>query len=259
MQRYRIVVEYDGSPFVGWQRQAEGRSVQGEIEAALTRLTGEAPVLRGAGRTDAGVHALGQVAHFDLARDVETDTIRDGLNAHLRGLPIAVLAASMVGADFDARFSATGRHYAYRILNRRSPPALEAGRVWQVARPIDVDAMQSGATALVGHHDFTTFRAAECQAKSPVKTLDRLVVSRDGDVVRVEASARSFLHSQVRSMVGTLVKVGIGAWPVDQVVAALAARDRSACGPLAPPHGLYLVAVDYGAKPVADEAEDDVA
>ena len=257
MQRYRIIVEYDGSPFVGWQRQAEGRSVQGEIEAALTRLTGEAATLRGAGRTDAGVHALGQVAHFDLAKDVETDTIRDGLNAHLRGFPIAVLAASPVGADFDARFSATGRHYAYRILNRRSPPALDAGRVWQVARPIDSDAMQRGATALVGYHDFTTFRAAECQAKSPVKTLDRLVVSRDGDAVRVEASARSFLHSQVRSMVGTLVKVGIGAWPVGQVAAALSARDRSACGPLAPPHGLYLIAVDYGAKPPADEAEDD--
>jgi tRNA pseudouridine38-40 synthase len=259
MQRYRIVVEYDGQPFVGWQRQAEGRSVQGEIEAALMRLTGETAVLRGAGRTDAGVHALGQVAHFDLAKDVETDTIRDGLNAHLRGLPIAVLAASAVGADFDARFSATGRHYAYRILNRRSPPALDAGRVWQVARPIDADAMQRGAAALVGHHDFTTFRAAECQAKSPVKTLDRLEVSRQGDEVRVEASARSFLHSQVRSMVGTLAKVGIGAWPVGQVATALAARDRSACGPLAPPQGLYLVAVDYGTKPATEEAEDDAA
>ncbi len=259
MQRYRIIVEYDGSPFVGWQRQAEGRSVQGEIEAALTRLTGEGASVRGAGRTDAGVHALGQVAHFDLVKDVETDTIRDGLNAHLRGFPIAVLEANVTTAGFDARFSATGRHYAYRILNRRSPPALDAGRVWQVARPIDSEAMQRGAAALVGRHDFTTFRAAECQAKSPVKTLDRLTVTRDGDAIRVEASARSFLHSQVRSMVGTLVKAGIGAWPVERVGEALAAGDRSACGPLAPPHGLYLVAVDYGMKPFANEAEDDEA
>ncbi len=259
MQRYRIVVEYDGSPFVGWQRQAEGRSVQGEIEAALTRLTGETVGIRGAGRTDAGVHALGQVAHFDLGKDVETDTIRDGLNAHLRGFPIAILGASITTPGFDARFSATGRHYAYRILNRRSPPALDAGLVWHVSRPIDAAMMQQGAAALVGRHDFTTFRAAECQAKSPIKTLDRLDVSRNGDEIRVEASARSFLHSQVRSMVGTLVKAGIGAWPIAQVGVALAARDRSACGPLAPSQGLYLMAVDYAARPVAAEGEDDEA
>ena len=245
MSRFRITIEYDGGGYVGWQRQANGRSIQGEIEAAIERLTGEAPTIGGAGRTDKGVHALGQVAHFDLSRDLPTATIRDGLNAHLRDEAIVIREVLLAADDFDARFSATARHYRYRILNRRVPPAIDRGRVWHVQRPLDIEIMRVGATALVGHHDFTTFRSADCQAKSPFKTLDRLEVVREGDVVTVEASARSFLHSQVRSMVGTLARAGTGAWPVDRVSAALEAKDRSACGPLAPPHGLYLVAVDY--------------
>jgi tRNA pseudouridine38-40 synthase len=245
MSRFKITIEYDGSPYLGWQRQAEGRTVQGAIEEAIRRLAGEAVTLRGAGRTDTGVHAYGQVAHFDLMSGLDADTIRNGINAYLRPEPIVVLAAASVSADFDARLSATARHYRYRILNRRSPPAVDRGRVWHVPQPLDVTAMRLGAAALVGHHDFTTFRSADCQAKSPVKTLDRLDVERHGEEIRFEASARSFLHSQVRSMVGTLVKVGTGAWPVERVAAALEARDRAECGPLAPPHGLYLVAVDY--------------
>jgi tRNA pseudouridine38-40 synthase len=245
MNRYRLAIEYDGTPYVGWQRQAEGRSVQGEIEAAVERLSGETVTIRGAGRTDAGVHALGQVAHFDLERDFPPDTVRDGLNAHLRGQTIVIVAAETAAHDFDARMSATARHYRYRILNRRSPSAIDRDRVWHVAQPLDPGAMQAGADQLVGHHDFTTFRSSECQAKSPVKTLDRLDIAVDGDEIRIDASARSFLHSQVRSMVGTLVKVGSGAWPVSRVGEVLEARDRSACGPLAPPHGLYLMRVDY--------------
>jgi tRNA pseudouridine38-40 synthase len=245
MSRFSITIEYDGSPYVGWQRQAGGRSVQGTIEEAIRRLSGETVTVRGAGRTDAGVHALAQVAHFDLESSFGEDTIRDGLNAHLKAEPIVILAASSVAPDFDARLSATARHYRYRILNRRSPPAVDRGRVWHVPQPLDIGTMQTGADALVGHHDFTTFRSSECQAKSPVKTLDRLALSREGDEVIVDASARSFLHSQVRSMVGTLAKVGTGAWAPERVAAALAARDRAKCGPLAPPHGLYLVAVDY--------------
>jgi tRNA pseudouridine38-40 synthase len=260
MQRYRIIVEYDGGPYVGWQRQAEGRSVQGELEAALERLTGARTAIRGAGRTDAGVHAIGQVAHFDLERNVETDTIRDGLNAHLRDQPIAVLGAAAAEPDFDARFSATARHYAYRILDRRAPPAVDRGRVWHVTRPLDPDAMRAGAAALIGRHDFTSFRAAECQAKSPVKTLDRFELVRDGEELRIAASARSFLHSQVRSMVGTLVKVGTGSWPPGRVREILEARDRAECGPLAPPHGLYLMAVEYSGEraiaPADRESED---
>ena len=245
MTRFRITIEYDGGPYVGWQRQAEGRSVQGEIEAALTRLSGETPTIGGAGRTDAGVHALGQVAHFDLERAFPADTIRDGLNAHLRDEPIVILDAAEATPGFDARFSAKARHYRYRILNRRAPPAVDRGRVWHVPHPLDLDRMRQGAAALIGHHDFTTFRSADCQAKSPLKTLDRLEIFGDDEDVTVEASARSFLHSQVRSMVGTLARVGVGAWPVERVGAALAARDRTECGPLAPSHGLYLVAVDY--------------
>ncbi len=245
MSRFKIAIEYDGSPYLGWQRQAEGRTVQGVIEEAIRRLSGETVTIRGAGRTDAGVHAYGQIAHFDLASGFDADTVRDGLNAHLRPEPIVILSAASVSADFDARLSATARHYHYRILNRRSPPAVDRGRVWHVPHPLDLVAMRLGAAALVGNHDFTTFRSAECQAKSPVKTLDRLQVERYGEELCVEASARSFLHSQVRSMVGTLVKVGTGAWPAERVAAALEARDRAECGPLAPPHGLYLVAVDY--------------
>lgn len=245
VRRFRITVEYDGAPYVGWQRQANGRSVQGVIEEAIGRLTGQTVTLRGAGRTDAGVHALGQVAHFDLPGNPTTLMLRDGLNAHLRGERVVVLAATPVPAQFDARFSAVGRHYRYRILNRRAPPALEAGRVWHQPRPLDVAAMQAGASFLVGRHDFTTFRSLECQAKSPIRNLDRLDVSMVGDEIRIEASARSFLHSQVRSMVGSLLKVGSGSWGPERIGAALEARDRTACGPLAPPHGLYLVAVDY--------------
>jgi len=245
MPRYRIVIEYDGGPFVGWQRQANGPSVQHALEEAVRAFSGENVVVKGAGRTDAGVHALGQVAHFDLERERGTDTIRDAVNAHLRPQPITVISAEEAAADFDARFSAKRRHYLYRISDRRAPPALDRGRVWWVMQPLAADAMHEAAQALIGQHDFTTFRSAECQAKSPVKTLDRLDVSREGNEVIVRADARSFLHNQVRSMVGALKKVGEGKWPVGAVGEALEARDRSRSGPVAPPDGLYLVAVDY--------------
>jgi len=245
MPRYKLTVEYDGGPFVGWQRQGVGRSVQEAIEAAAARFTGETVVLHGAGRTDAGVHALGQVAHLDLARDWPIDTVRDALNAHLRPDPVAILKAELAEAEFHARFSAVKRHYLYRINDRRAPLALDRGRVWHVVQKLDAGAMHRAGQVLVGRHDFTTFRAADCQAKSPVKTLDRLDVSREGEEIAVRASARSFLHHQVRSMVGTLKKVGEGRWPERAVGDALAARDRDRCGPVAPAHGLYLVAVDY--------------
>jgi tRNA pseudouridine38-40 synthase len=245
MPRYKVLIEYDGTPFVGWQIQAGGQSIQGLLMDAIAAFCGEQTNVQGAGRTDAGVHALGQVAHFDLAAEPDTDTIRDALNAHLRPHPIAVLQAGRVSADFDARFSAERRHYLYRIVNRRPDLALERQRAWRVARPLDAAAMHDAAQQLVGRHDFTTFRAAECQAKSPVKTLDRLGVARAGELVQVQASARSFLHHQVRSMVGALVAVGDGKWSRQDLAAALAARDRSACAPVAPPHGLYLVGVDY--------------
>jgi tRNA pseudouridine38-40 synthase len=245
MPRFKLTIEYDGGPFVGWQRQENGRSVQQAIEEAVAVFSGETIVLKGAGRTDSGVHALGQVAHFDLTRERTPDVVRDATNANLRPQPITILAAEEVGADFDARFSARRRHYLYRILERRAPPALDRGRVWWVAQPLDVDVMHAAAQALVGQHDFTTFRSSQCQAKSPVKTLDRLDVSREGDEVVVRATARSFLHNQVRSMVGTLKKVGDGSWPVAAAGDALAAKDRARSGPVAPPDGLYLVAVDY--------------
>ena len=245
MPRYRIVIEYDGTPFSGWQFQADAPSVQGAIEDAIAALTGERVTIQGAGRTDAGVHALGQVAHFDLARQVATDTIRDGLNAHLRPHPVAVLAAERVADGFNARLSATRRHYLYRIINRRPDLTLDRNRAWRIPRPLDVPAMHAAAQRLVGHHDFTTFRSTECQARSPLKTLDRLDVARDGEEVRVITCARSFLHNQVRSMGGRLALVGDGKWSADDVAAALAARDRTACGQVAPPEGLYLVRVDY--------------
>ena len=245
MPRYRVVLEYDGGPFCGWQRQADRLSVQQALEEAIVEFSGETVTTQAAGRTDAGVHALGQVAHFDLTREWDPFRIREALNHHLKQHPIAVLAAEAVGEEFEARFSAIARHYEYRILNRRARPALEAGRVWHVAVPLDADAMHAAAQLIIGRHDFTTFRAAECQAKSPLRTLDVLSVSRQAEMLVVTAKARSFLHSQVRSMVGSLKRVGEGRWQPRELRAALDARDRSRCGTLAPPDGLYLTRVDY--------------
>jgi tRNA pseudouridine38-40 synthase len=245
MPRYKLTIEYDGTPFVGWQVQDNGPSVQAHMTEAVRGFSGEEVLVRGAGRTDAGVHALGQVAHFDLTKIWDIDTVRDAINAHLRPHPIAVLTAEQVADDFDARFSATRRRYVYRIINRRADLALECNRAWRVGRDLNAAVMHAAAQRLVGRHDFTTFRAAECQAKSPVKTLDGLSVERRGDELRVAASARSFLHHQVRSMVGSLVRVGEGGWSADDLAGALAARNRAACGPVAPPEGLYLVAVEY--------------
>jgi tRNA pseudouridine38-40 synthase len=245
MPRYKLTIEYDGAPFVGWQMQDNGLSVQGVLAAAIAAFCGESVAVQGAGRTDAGVHARGQVAHVDLRKSWDTDTVRDAVNAHLRPHPVAVLAAEVAANDFDARFSARKRHYRYRIVNRRADLALERQRAWRIGRPLDVAAMQAAAQHLVGKHDFTTFRAAECQAKSPVKTLDRLDVEQDSSEILVHASARSFLHTQVRSMVGSLALVGEGRWSADDLARALAARDRAACGPVAPPDGLYLMRVDY--------------
>jgi len=245
MPRYKLVIEYDGGPFVGWQVQGSGPSVQGLIMAAVEAFCGERVKVMGAGRTDAGVHALGQVAHLDLAKDWDPDTVRDAVTAHLRPQPVVVLAAERVAETFDARFSATKRHYLYRIVNRRADLALERGRAWRLPRSLDHAAMHAAAQRLVGRHDFTTFRHADCQAKSPVKTLDRLDVERAGEEIRISAAARSFLHTQVRSIVGALVAVGEGRWSADDLSAALAARDRTACAAVAPPEGLYLARVDY--------------
>jgi tRNA pseudouridine38-40 synthase len=245
MPRYKLTIEYDGRPFVGWQIQDNGPSVQGELMAAIAAFSGEEVSVQGAGRTDAGVHALAQVAHVDLAKDWDDDTVRDAVNAHLRPHLIAVLRAERVADTFDARFSAIRRHYRYRIINRRADLALERGRAWRIAKPLASAAMHAAAQRLVGRHDFTTFRNAECQAKSPVKTLDRLDVARNADEIDVVACARSFLHSQVRSMVGALALVGEGKWTADDVTAALEKRDRAACAPVAPPDGLYLAQVDY--------------
>jgi tRNA pseudouridine38-40 synthase len=245
MPRYRIVLEYDGAPFAGWQRQENGPSVQGALEDAIAALSGERVTVIGAGRTDAGVHARGQVAHFDLAKEFPSDTVRDALNHHLRPAPVAVLAAEIAADDFHARFKAVARHYRYRIVCRRAPLTLDVGRAWHVMRTLDAAAMHDAAQRLVGHHDFTTFRAVECQANSPVKTLDRLDVSSAGEDIFIDASARSFLHNQVRSFAGTLKLVGEGKWRASDVADALAARDRARCGPVAPPEGLYLMRVDY--------------
>jgi tRNA pseudouridine38-40 synthase len=245
MPRYRLVVEYDGSPFAGWQRQAGVLSVQQVIEAAIAKMTGESIAVQAAGRTDSGVHALGQVVSFDLAKDWDPFRIREALNFHTKPHPVAIIACDAVPDSFEARFSATARHYEYRILNRRGRPALDAFRVWHCPMALDAETMHAAAQLILGKHDFTTFRAAECQAKSPVKTLDRLDVSREGEMVVVRASARSFLHSQVRSMVGSLKLVGEGKWRSRDFRAVLDAADRARCGPLAPPDGLYLVKVDY--------------
>ncbi|HEY0223018.1 MAG TPA: tRNA pseudouridine(38-40) synthase TruA [Pseudolabrys sp.] len=245
MSRYKLTIEYDGAPFSGWQIQADRVTVQGVLTTAFEALTGDKILVQGAGRTDAGVHARGQVAHVDLAKDWDTDTVRDALNAHLRPHPVAVLSAERADDDFNARTSAIKRHYLYRIVNRRADLTFDLKYAWRVPRPLDTAAMHAAAQRLTGKHDFTTFRAAECQANSPVKTLDRLDVVRAGDGVNVYASARSFLHHQVRSMVGSLVQVGVGAWSADDLGKALEARDRSACGQVAPPDGLYLMKVDY--------------
>jgi tRNA pseudouridine38-40 synthase len=248
MPRYKLTIEYDGAPFCGWQAQADQVTVQGVLTQAVAALSGEEVLVQGAGRTDAGVHARGQVAHIDLARDWPTDTVRDALNAHLRPHPVAVLSAEEVADDFNARMSATKRHYLYRIINRRPDLTFDLKYAWRVPRPLDVDAMHDAAQRLVGNYDFTTFRSTECQAKSPQKTLNQLDVLRVGDEVHILASARSFLHNQVRSMVGSLVNTGLsgpGSWTADDLSAALSARDRAACGQVAPPDGLYLMKVDY--------------
>jgi tRNA pseudouridine38-40 synthase len=247
MPRYRLLVEYDGTPYVGWQRQANGHSVQGAIERAVLSLTGEAVSVRGAGRTDSGVHAMGQVAHTDLTRAWPEHTLRNALNAYLGTARerIAILDAAMVPDDFDARFSAKKRHYLYRIISRPAPLALEAHRAWFVIRELDHEAMHAAGQILVGKHDFTTFRATHCQANSPVRTIDRLEVTRNGELIEMRVSAQSFLHNQIRSFAGTLKMVGEGKWTVDDVRIALEARDRKACGPVAPPDGLYFMAVDY--------------
>jgi tRNA pseudouridine38-40 synthase len=245
MPRYKLTIEYDGTPYVGWQAQDNGVSVQGVLTAAIAAFAGEQAAVSAAGRTDAGVHALGQVAHVDLARDWDTETVRDAINFHLRPQRVAVLAVERAAPDFDARFSAIKRHYLYCIVNRRADLTLEQNRAWRVPRPLDAQAMHAAAQRLIGRHDFTTFRSTECQAKSPVKTLDRLDVARAGEEVSITAAARSFLQHQVRSMVGSLLHVGEGKWSADDLASALAARNRTACGQVAPPHGLYLVRVDY--------------
>ncbi len=245
MPRYKLTIEYDGTSFSGWQIQKNGPSIQDQLRKAARAFSGEDVVPRGAGRTDAGVHALGQVAHIDLTRDWPADTVAKALNFHLRPHPIAILACEAVAEDFDARFTAKARHYRYRIVNRRAPLALEAYRAWRVVHRLDAEAMQEAAHHLIGRHDFTTFRAAGCQSKSPLRTLDVLSVKRNDEAIDIRASARSFLHHQVRSMVGSLKLVGEGKWTPAELLEALEARDRRRCGALAPPYGLYLTRVDY--------------
>ena len=249
MARYKLVVEYDGTPYCGWQRQDNGPSVQGAIEAAVKAMTGESYSLRAAGRTDSGVHAMGQVCHVDLERRTwREDVLFNGLNAHLAmaGERVAILNVEAVPDTFDARFSATKRHYLYRILARPAPSALDAARAWHVKKPLDVDRMNEAARVLEGYHDFTTFRSSHCQAKNPNRTMDKVAVTRNGDIVEIRASAQSFLHNQIRSFAGTLKLVGEGKWTASDVDAALEARDRTRCGPVAPPWALFFMQVDYG-------------
>ena len=245
MTRWRLTVEYDGGPFMGWQRQDHGPSVQQTLEEALLCMTAEQSVVHAAGRTDAGVHALSMATHVDVMKSLTPHRLREGLNALVRPQPVSVLDVEEVADDWHARFSCIGRRYLYRILNRRSPPALDTGRVWHIAVPLDANAMQAGATHLVGRHDFTTFRSAQCQSDSPMKTLDRLDVTKVGEEIHVTAAARSFLHHQVRSMVGCLAMVGRGQWQPRDIQRALEARDRAALGFNAPPHGLYFVEALY--------------
>ncbi len=255
MPRYALLVEYHGAPFAGWQRQTDLPSVQGAIERALGKLQPGDHTIAAAGRTDAGVHATGQVAHCDLDKDWDPFRLSEALNYHLKPDPVAILACAQVPDDWHARFDAVERQYLFRLISRRAPLTSEAGQMWRVNHELDADAMQKGADRLVGHHDFTTFRSSICQAKSPVKTLDELRVEaiprRFGTEYRFHVRARSFLHNQVRSFVGTLERVGAGAWTPDDVTAALEARDRSRCGPVSPPQGLYLAAVRYPTDPFA--------
>jgi tRNA pseudouridine38-40 synthase len=243
--RWRLTIEYDGGPFMGWQRQDHGPSVQQTLEEALRRMTTEVAAFTAAGRTDAGVHAVAMTAHVDVMKSLTAHRLREGLNALVRPHPIAILDVAEVADDWHARFSCIGRRYRYRILNRRAPPALDVGRVWHIAVPLDLEAMQQGAAQLVGRHDFTTFRSAHCQSDSPVKTLDALEISKVGEEIHVEAAARSFLHHQMRSMVGCLALVGRNQWQPDDMRKALEARDRAALGLNAPPHGLYFVEAVY--------------
>jgi len=254
MPRYRLMVEYDGGPYRGFQAQANGPSVQAAIEAAVQGFSGEAVRIAAAGRTDTGVHSLGQVIHVDLTKDWPARVVMNAINAHLVPQPITVVEAVIAAPEFHARFSASGRRYLYRILNRAGPPALDRGRVWHVKQPLALEPMARAAACLIGRHDFTTFRDAACQARSPVKTLDEAAVFRVGEEVRLEFAARSFLHRQVRSMTGSLAQVGLGRWSPEDFTAALAARDRSACGPVAPADGLYFVAVEYGTERGEDQS-----
>jgi len=249
MPRYALKIEYHGAPFSGWQRQAEHPSVQGAIEAALAMLERDVPSIAAAGRTDAGVHALGQVAHCDMVKDWDAFRLSEALNHHLKPHPVAVVAAARVKNDFHARFSAVERRYIYRMTCRRAPLTHTKGLVWRVPHELDVEAMQEGANHLLGLHDFTTFRASQCQAKSPVKSVDALDMVRHGDEIEFHVRARSFLHNQVRSFVGTLERVGAGAWQPEDVKVALDACDRAACGPVSPPDGLYLAGVGYPDDP----------
>jgi tRNA pseudouridine38-40 synthase len=247
MTRYKLTIEYDGTSYLGWQSQKEGRGVQDAVERAIWKMEPDAPRLKCAGRTDAGVHALGQVSHVDLAKDWTAYTLREALNAHLKQADeaVAIVAVEPCEERFDCRLWARRRHYRYRILNRGGPSALDRYRVWHITKPLDVGAMHEAAQTILGNHDFTTFRASACQSKTPIRTLERLEVFRVGEEVHIEASARSFLHNQVRSMVGSLMQVGRGIWPVSRMREALDAKDRARCGPVAPAHGLYFMRVDY--------------